>query len=205
MKRIKTDLFNIATIKRAPFCGALLVSQPFLDESYFNHSVAVIVEYSPQEGTLGMVLNNLTGYRMPDILPQIVRNDSTESIPVFLGGPVANDRLFYIHTLGPDIIADCDEFAPGIYAGGNFQDILSYVNSGYPTEGRIRFIIGYSGWSGGQLEKELEENSWAVTDMAMTPEMLLSGSDDSYWHKTVATMGEHYRTWKYFPQDIQSN
>ena len=77
---------------------------------------------------------------MPDILPgQVDRTPETESIPVFLGGPVSDDRLFYIHNLGPDIISDCDEYFPGLYAGGSFRDVLNYVNSGYPVDGRIRF------------------------------------------------------------------
>ncbi len=59
---------------------------------------------------------------------------------VFLGGPVSDDRLFYIHNLGPDIISDCDEYFPGLYAGGSFRDVLNYVNSGYPVDGRIRFL-----------------------------------------------------------------
>ncbi len=205
MKRIRTDIFNIDTIKRAPFAGALLVSEPFLDETYFNHSVVALVEFSPREGALGMVLNNLTAYHMPDILPCVERNSHTESIPVYLGGPVANDRLFYIHTLGPDIISSCDEFAPGLYAGGSFEDVLGYINSGYPTEGKIRFIIGYAGWSCGQLEDELEKGSWAVADIAVRPDDVITGSDDAYWHKILATMVPRYRNWLYYPQNLQSN
>lgn len=205
MKRIKTDIFNIDTVKRAPFAGALLVSEPFLDDSYFNHAVATLVEFSPREGALGMVLNNLTGYRMPDILPRVVRNDHTESIPVFLGGPVATDRLFYIHTLGPDIIANSEEFADGLYAGGSFDDVLDYINSGYPVEGKIRFMIGYAGWTCGQLEDELENNTWAVADMTLPADEIITGSDDPYWHKILATMGPRYRNWLYYPQNLQSN
>ncbi len=205
MKKIKTDIFNIETVKRPPFAGALLVAQPFLDESYFNHAVAAIVQYSPQDGALGMVLNNLTAYRMPDILPSVVRNDFTESIPVFLGGPVGTDRLFYIHTLGPDIIAGSAEFAPGLYAGGDFNDVLNYINSGYPVDGCIRFMIGYCGWSSGQLESELDENSWAVADMLSPADAVLRDADDAYWHKVVSRMGAHYRNWQYFPQNTQSN
>ena len=50
-------------MKREPFGGALLVAGPFLEESYFNHGVVSLVSYSQEDGAMGMVLNNLTGYR----------------------------------------------------------------------------------------------------------------------------------------------
>ena len=206
MKRIKTNLFDITTVKREGFGGALLVAGPFLEESYFNQGVVSLVSYSQEDGAMGMVLNNLTGYRMPDILPgQVDRTPETESIPVFLGGPVSDDRLFYIHNLGPDIISDCDEYFPGLYAGGSFRDVLNYVNSGYPVDGRIRFFIGYSGWSAGQLEEELLNEVWAVADMHGDTSEVLRGADDPYWHSVVRTMGESYRNWLYHPQNVQCN
>lgn len=203
MKRISTDIFNIVIEQRKPYSGALLVAEPFLSESYFKHSVVCLVDYNERDGGLGLVMNHLTHYRMPDILPQVVRTDATQAIPVFCGGPMSEDRLFYIHTLGPEIISNSSELTPGVYVGGSFEDALDYINSGYPTEGKIRFFVGYSGWGSGQLEEEIKANTWAVTEMP--DKGLLDGSKDGYWHKTVRGMGRKYRGWLYHPEDIHAN
>lgn len=74
MKRIKTNLFDITTVKREPFGGALLVAGPFLEESYFNHGVVSLVSYSQakmmlltgskEESTLNFYRN--AGYNSSD-------------------------------------------------------------------------------------------------------------------------------------------
>lgn len=205
MKRIHTDIFNIDIESRPPFQGGLLVAEPFLQESYFKHSVVTLVSYSNEEGALGLVMNHLTEYKMPDILPLIENTKETQAIEVFLGGPVADDRLFYLHTLGPEVISRAQEVGDGLYVGGEFSDVVNYVNSGYPVSGRIRFFIGYSGWVAGQLEEEIGNNVWAVTDRPGDPAQLLTGANDSYWHRVVKSMGSKYRSWLYHPSDIHSN
>lgn len=205
MKRIRTTLFNIDIERRDPYVGAMLVAEPFLKESYFNHAVVTVVNYSKEEGALGLVMNHLTTYKMPDILEQVVRNEHTEAIPVFSGGPVADDRLFYLHTLGPEVVAECMHVKGDLYVGGDFNDILAYINSGYPTEGKIRFFIGYSGWTPGQLEEELDNNVWAVADTHGPSSAMLRGADDAYWHRTVRAMGDRYRGWLYHPMDVHAN
>lgn len=205
MKRIRTDIFNIDIESKAPYQGSLLVAEPFLQESYFNHAVVTLVSYDRKDGALGLVMNNITDFKMPDLLPQIDRTEETEKIEVFLGGPVADDRLFYIHTLGPEVISDAAPVGGGLYVGGKFEDVVNYVNSGYPTDGRIRFFVGYSGWVPGQLEEEIGNNVWAVTDLPQDPSDMLSGADDPYWHRIVKNMGLKYRSWLYHPRDIHSN
>ena len=205
MRRIHTDIFNIDIESRPPFQGGLLISEPFLQESYFKHSVVTLVSYSREEGALGLVMNHLTEYKMPDILPQIERTSETEAIEVFLGGPVADDRLFYMHTLGPDVISRAQEIGEGLYVGGDFTDVVSYVNSGYPVKGIIRFFIGYSGWVAGQLEEEIDNNVWAVADRSDDVSQLLTGANDAYWHRAVKSLGAKYRAWLYHPSDIHSN
>lgn len=202
MKKIPPSLFNISTIKRDPFQGALLVAEPLLKESYFNHSVISLIDYGRHEGAMGVVMNNITGHHLAQLLDGV----STDvRVPVFCGGPISLDRLFFIHTLGQEIIPDAKEYTYGLYVGGSFKAAIDYVNTGYPTEGNIRFFVGYSGWDSGQLDQELNDDVWAVADNPGDLSLLLKGHGNAYWHRTVKDLGEPYRTWRLHPRDARSN
>ena len=87
---------------------------------------------------------------------------------------------------------------------GDFDVLLSIINDGYDTEGSVRFFIGYSGWSPGQLDEELLKKVWAVTDIRDS-HSLLKGAEDSYWHRVVRSMGPEFRGWLYHPRNPHSN
>ena len=193
-------LFNINISSGMPHPGALLVTEPFLRDEYFSHAVICLIEYAVGQTSMGIVRNHPTAYTLQGLVPGVTR---TESIPVYNGGPLSCDRLYFVHSLG-DIIPESQTIRPGLYIGGDLKAMLDYVNAGYPIEGYIRFFIGYSGWSREQLDEELRNNVWAVTDFTDT-ETLLTGDDDAYWHRYVKAMGGKFRGWLYHPKNPQAN
>lgn len=194
-------LFNINIASGMPHPGALLVAEPFLKDEYFSHSVICLIDYAVGHSSMGVVLNRSTAYSLQGLVPGVTTKCE---IPVFCGGPMSCDRLYYLHTLGQDIISKSHEIVPGLYIGGDFSDMLAYINSGYPTDGIIRFFIGYSGWSCEQLDEELCNHVWAVTEMD-DPMSLLDGSEDSLWHRYVKKLGSDFRGWLYHPKNPQAN
>lgn len=194
MTTLESTLFNIAINKRKPQTGTLLVAEPFLREKYFNHAVICLIDYEKGKGSMGIVLNRVTNYTLNGILDCVT---AEQEIPVFCGGPMSCDRLYFLHTL-EGIIPNSREIKPGLYIGGNFDAMLGYINSGYPIEGKIRFFIGYSGWDTGQLDEELQKNVWAVTDI-QDNSALLTGEENQYWHNQVRAMGDDYRGWLFHP------
>lgn len=202
MKDITTNLFRVRSTMSAPSCGTLLVAEPFLKDKFFNHGVVSVIDYMPAEGATGVVMNNRTEYKLDELLDGI--NPGTD-IPVFCGGPIGQDRLFFIHTLGPDVVPQARQYAPGLYVGGDFDTIVAYVNAGYATEGNVRFFIGYSTWVQGQLEREIEEARWALAPSPQSNNTLLTTSGDSYWHRAVGTLGETFRSWTLIPRNILDN
>ena len=94
-------------------------------------------------------------------MPEI---ESVEEIPLFLGGPVGTQMMFYMHTLGPEVVPEAIEVGDGVWFGGDFDAIKRYVELGAPVEGRIKFIVGYSGWEKDQIASELQRHDWAVLD-----------------------------------------
>ena len=175
----KSLLFNIdIPTGHDPAPGALLVSEPFLHEEYFNHAVIALVEYEPGGGAMGVVLNNESDYSLQDLVEGVTVK---QPIPVYCGGPLAGDRLFFIHTLG-DIIPGTQPLGNGLWVGGEFDPMLSIINDRYELEGNIRFFLGYSGWSETQLEGAISKRVGAVTSIHQWPPALLKGVGDSCWH-----------------------
>lgn len=202
MRDLRTSILKIKTIKAAATQGSLLVAEPFLTESYFNHSVIMLVDYNDGEEALGLVMNNATGHTLDEYLDGVAPQTD---IPVYCGGPIGEDRMVFMHTLGETVFPGARLFAPGLYLGGDFEAAIDYVNQGYPTEGFIRFFIGYSGWGAGQLNDEIDKGVWAVADAPADRDRLLRLSADAYWHRTVRCMGDSYRPWRFFPRDPKSN
>lgn len=200
MKSLENLLFNIDIPTGQPYQGALLVSEPFLKEDYFDHSVIYLIEYDEKDTAMGVVMNHRIPFSLQEIIEGIERRGR---IPVYCGGPMSRDRLFFVHALG-DIIPDSREVRDGLYVSGNFKIVKEYINSNSPIDGKIRFFVGYSGWGKEQLVNEIENRVWAVAENK-EPENLLKGYGDSYWHRYVRTMGEKYRGWLYHPRNIHAN
>jgi putative transcriptional regulator len=83
---------------------------------------------------------------------------------VFFGGPVQTNSLHYIHNVG-DLLEDSVKVMDGVYWGGDYNKLKFLVENGLIKSSNIRFFVGYSGWSSGQLHEELELGSWIVTEM----------------------------------------
>lgn len=193
-------LFKIDIPTRKPQVGSILVAEPFLRESYFNHAVISMVEYEKGGSAMGLVLNKPTGYTMGEAIEGV---DEEIDIPIFCGGPLSHDRLFYIHTLG-DEFDGARQIAEGLYVGGDFDQVRSYINMGLPTEGKIRFFIGYSGWDPHQLDQEIDRHVWAVAPLSSNAE-IFNEDGDSAWYRLVRTLGPKYRNWLYHPVNPQLN
>ncbi len=198
MKNLATKLFKVTAGVRIPCCGGLLVAEPFLAEPCFKHGVISIIDYVSGNGATGVVMNKRTGYKLSDLLDHV---DKGLDAPVFCGGPLGQDRLYFIHTLGERIIPGARLYGRGLYVGGDFNSVIAYVNSGYPTDGNVRFFIGYSGWTGRQLEQEINESTWAQAPVPTAPEDLLILDGDAYWHRAVRSLGEDYRSWQLLPSN----
>lgn len=158
MKDLDNTLFGIDISTPAPREGSLLVAEPFLSDEYFNHAVITLIDYAPGANTMGIVMNRTSGYTLGQMVEGF---DDGIDIPVFIGGPMSRNRMFYIHRLG-ELFSGSVEILPGLWIGGNYEQVLQYIRDGYPADDLIRFFIGYSGWDKGQLEEEIRQHVWAV-------------------------------------------
>ena len=181
-----------------PYRGALLVAEPFLVEGCFRRSVICLAEYS-EKGAVGFVLNSPTRYFLNELL---VGAGSLPSIPVYCGGPVGTDHLFFLHDIAA--LPGAVEMTEGLFATGDCDMLLDFLRSDESVRNHVKFLLGYSGWSPGQLDGELRQESWAVTAM-QSPVSCLTAVDDTFWRETVRSMGDGYQLWLNSPQEPSLN
>ena len=182
----------------APAAGRLLISEPFMTDPHFKRAVILLTEGSPS-GAMGFVLNHAGEISLGDVIPDITYAE----IPVFTGGPVAKDTLHFIHRC-PDKIGGGIELCSGVFWGGDFETVKQLINNYQITQSEIRFFIGYSGWSEGQLERELKDDSWMVAAQ-FNIDILFTHQEDALWREIIVSMGKRYAHIANFPQNPMLN
>lgn len=183
--------------KLSPAQGRLLISEPFLQDMFFKRSVVLLANYS-DEGSFGLILNKPIEFSFN----QIVENFPDFDAPVYMGGPVSPQSIFFIHTLG-DEISNSQKIMPGLYYGGSVEDVKALMHKQKIRSDNIRFFLGYSGWSENQLEEELERKSWVVTDTR--PQEIMKETDETLWKTIVKSLGKEFEIWTKLPSDPKLN
>lgn len=190
------NIFKIEYNKVAPKKGRVLVSEPFLQDTYFKRSLVLLTEHS-NEGAVGFVLNKPLEVKVNEVMNDFPISPSSVSI----GGPVSTNTIHYLHTLG-DIIPNSVHVLGNIYWGGDFDAIKGMIRAGEISPDQIRFFLGYSGWHAGQLENELAQNSWLITEIK--PAQIMK-PNTNIWKNTLSQLGEKYKIWSNFPENPSLN
>lgn len=182
--------------KQRPAAGKLLIAEPFLGDPNFARTVVLLCEHS-DKGTVGFVLNRSTELTLGDLLPELY----TPTLLVYQGGPVQMDTLHMIHR-APEVFGG-NEICPEVYWGGSYEALQQAVQDNSYDEGNLRLYVGYSGWSEGQLDKEMEEGSWLIADP--TPEILFDTAPDDVWKEAIKLLGKEYAHLANMPLNPQLN
>ncbi|MBO7609109.1 MAG: YqgE/AlgH family protein [Muribaculaceae bacterium] len=200
MKEIDADIFNLSDKQPQPIIGSLLVARPTVEDPCFGRSVIAMIQHD-SEGSMGVILNRMTNLCLSDILDDV---KLSEEVPVFLGGPVNTEMMFFIHDLGEDVIPETTKMAPGLYVGGDFDALKEYLSAENSLEGHVRFFVGYSGWGAGQLSDELDRHDWVVLDGA-DADYALRTPYLEMWDRAVSRFGDRYRLWRNWPVEPNDN
>lgn len=186
------DLFKIRRNRKKVEIGNILIAEPFLEGKYFSRSVIFMVEHD-EKGSIGFVLNKPMAYTTSELVTELTGIE----FPVYIGGPVEQNQLYYLHRHAD--LKDALPIIDGIYWGGDFVHLTSMLKEGLIKPGEIRFFAGYSGWEARQLERELEENTWMVGDI--TDEKFFKVPNEDIWESSMSELGGRYRIWANFPKD----
>lgn len=177
-----------------PDKGRILISEPTLKDFYFSRSIVLLIEHSEDNGTFGLIINRPVHLKLNEVVKDFPNNE----FPLFLGGPVHPDRLFYLHTLGDSLPGSMHVFG-NVYWGGDIKKLMELIDLKVITPDQVKFFIGYSGWENGQLDREMGEKSWIVSQA--NERMALSSTPENMWRSTLRKMGNDYAIWSNYPAD----
>ena len=192
------ELFNYSFDKIEPKKGDLLISEPFLADPNFSRTVILLCEHN-DEGSFGFVLNKPADVK----LNELIEGSGDRKDSIYVGGPVQQNTLQFIHK-NDGLIEGGIEVTDGIFWGGNFEQMLTMMESNLIKSTDIKFFVGYSGWASGQLKGELEVNSWIISrDVNIS--QIFDTDVESLWKEVLNTMGGKFKIVANFPVDPRLN
>ena len=190
------DFFSY-TNKLKPSKGRILVSEPFLPDPGFERTIILLCEHNA-DGSFGFVLNKPSPVNIGDVMEELAGFD----MPLFVGGPVQQDTLHYLHRCA--VVKDAIPVADEVYWGGDFENLKRLMETNRVRPGDIKFFLGYSGWSEGQLNNEIATNTWIVSDRVNGP-LVFESDPGQMWRDSLKRMGGRYSVYSNYPVDPRMN
>ena len=198
--------------------GTFLIASPNLDnlsgrepgDSNFNRTVVLLLQHMEEEGTLGVIVNRPLGEKIKLYSSEALSDGlaAMEEFPIepasmfYQGGPVSRDQLVVLHQLG-DMVKGSMEICDGIYAGGDLDTLRTHAAMFNADKPVLRFFLGYSGWETGQLEQEIERDSWILSPGSV--DLTFSTEPDRVWQRALYTLGDKYQSMSVIPENLILN
>jgi putative transcriptional regulator len=179
-----------------PKAGALLIAEPFIPEPTFKRTIVLLSQHN-SKGTIGLIVNKPTPLRLNEAIDDFPPFD----VPVYWGGPVNLDSIYYVHSLAD--LPGCKKIANGLFWGGEFNALKQMVESGTVRSQDIRFVAGFAAWMPHQLEEEILGDNWWITQADIDNTLLENPS--VVWGKVLQKMGHIYGILNNFPEDPGMN
>ncbi|UJP64090.1 YqgE/AlgH family protein [Mongoliitalea daihaiensis] len=187
-----------AKFTHKPKAGQLLISEPFLQDENFVRSVVLLCNHD-EHGSFGLVLNKLSILKLDELLD----GDLLNPLDVYVGGPVEQNTLHFIYR-GGQLLEDSISLMDELWWSGDFEKLLTEIRNGNLKEDDVRFFIGYSGWAEGQLQEELDQQTWILCDKIDT-ENIFDASPEELWKLILKNMGGEYQQMANYPIDPRLN
>jgi putative transcriptional regulator len=159
---------------------------PQLVDPHFTRSVVLMIEHNDR-GSFGLVINQPSPIKADELLRTMAMSwaGSSDTL-VWLGGPVSPMTGWVLHEPVARFV-DGDGtsiIAPGIALSTSAERLRSIATQ---PPGRMRLLLGYSGWGPGQLAREVAEGSWLHADA--DPALVFDLDADAMWRAAVASLG----------------
>ncbi len=167
-----------------------LVAMPGMQDPFFHRAVIYICEHN-EDGAMGLVVNAPIDLTIATMLDRVdveplyprIHQESLEAA-VLSGGPIAEDRGFILHEPRDNYHSSLQMTQQ--LSMTTSKDILAVLGTEAEPKNYI-VVLGYSGWTPGQLEKELAENSWLTVEA--DPKVIFETPVQERWHKAVKMLG----------------
>ena len=168
--------------------GKLLISSPEISDGVFDKSIILICEHDAN-GTMGFILNKpLINVSLETIWSNIgyeKKNPYFTKEDIFIGGPLASNAMFVIHSPEYFIDKKTIKVCEDISVTGT-KEITDDIQKGQGPRKAI-FLLGYSGWIPGQLEDEIMRDSWFVSEKFQN--LIFSVDYQTMWTDALLLIG----------------
>ena len=169
--------------------GKFLVANPSMADPRFEHAVILVVKHDAT-GAFGLVINQPVGVaevtpNEPELKGERDSGPPPDTTPMhffaFLGGPVEPEKAFIIHS--PDYKVDGTvEVTRRVSVTANLQ-ILRDIAAGKGPKQTL-YVVGYAGWTAGQLESEMKRESWY--EAPVDDKLIFDGEDsEEIWEQAM--------------------
>lgn len=166
--------------------GQFLVASRRLVEPTFARTVILLIAHRDDGGAMGLVVNRVLGTMPTDKLMSGfgIRTRNRQPLDIYVGGPVEIGRAFVLHSADYRG-ASTQPLRPGISLSLGTDVMQALANRRGPKQHRL--LMGYAGWSAGQLEQEMARGDWLLGPA--DPVLLFSNEPGSVWERAVQHAG----------------
>lgn len=168
--------------------GKILIASPYTMEGNVFHKSMIYVIQHNKEGSMGLIINHPINHSPASSLFKKIDagiNFKDLDLDVHLGGPVEMERGFFLHTNEYNKNLLFNPINDGLAVSSNLQIIQDISNGVGPKQSL--FIIGYTGWGADQLEFELENNLWIISEPEL--DLIFDEGSVNKWHKALSALG----------------
>jgi putative transcriptional regulator len=177
--------------------GQLLLDSGLLRGSFFQRTVVLICQHDA-EGAFGLVLNRAMGSNVGDIIVADLPA-SLKGCPLYVGGPVQPSALSFLHT---DSFLPDANVLPNLSLGHSL-DALTEMGECFSPTRKIRMFAGYAGWSGGQLESEMQRDAWLTHPASL--DLVFDSNPGELWKTILCQKGWKHKLLAQMPEDPSRN
>ena len=171
--------------KRDLKTGCILLAEPFMWDNNFKRAAIFITEHD-KKGSVGFIMNKMLDMKVT----QLIKDFPDFDCEVGFGGPVQTDTIHYVHSIG-HLLDDSIPVTEGVWWGGDFNKLKALIRSGVVKPDDIRFFVGYTGWSGGQLDEEMTVGSWVTADLDLNY-IFNSQTSGNLWQEIMEHKGNNF-------------
>lgn len=167
--------------------GKLLIAMPGLQDPRFERSVIFMCAHS-SDGAMGLIVNKpMEGLEFAELLRryELPVPSAPIQVPILFGGPVEVNRGFFLHS-SDFTDGDNTHRVSDRYALTASVAILQAISQSSGPQKRF-LALGYAGWDGGQIEREIQQNSWIHCDADC--DLVFASRYEDVWQRALAKLG----------------
>ncbi|MCW8994415.1 MAG: YqgE/AlgH family protein [Psychromonas sp.] len=165
----------------------LLIAMPSLTDPYFKHSVVYLCEHN-EKGAMGFIINYPVKLTLQELLKNVdsISHQPNPPLlePVFLGGPLALERGFVLHSPVADNSQSTQLNEHLMMSSSN--TILSTLGTEKAPE-KYMVTLGYASWDSGQLEQEIKDNQWLTIESENS--LIFNTPVEKRWSESLQRLG----------------